>query len=295
MARQLYVAAIIEYKNETMEYLLRLQAWLVSYWRWVNYAAESTNPTFPHTAPKLSHVNFNFSQSGPFHKSLDIEQYCFISWGTANNSVLQRLSVLQNNILRIMTFTKYRCHLTPLYKNLKILKMNDIYQFELAKFMHKFHHGKLPEIYKEYFQETSSVHSYQTRFANMENYFTHRVSSNAGKKSISCRGVSLWNKVELNLKAVPLSTFCNQLRVCILTVLSKQNKFNFHWLLLNFMRYCFHFLCLFLRNSFYVLERVSFCYITIHILVLRHFTGHLDQITLGFVDVRASEKNAYMK
>jgi len=33
MARQLYVAAIIEYKNETMEYLLRLQAWLVSYWR----------------------------------------------------------------------------------------------------------------------------------------------------------------------------------------------------------------------------------------------------------------------
>jgi len=30
-----------------MEYLLRLEAWLVWYWRWVNYAAESTNPTFP--------------------------------------------------------------------------------------------------------------------------------------------------------------------------------------------------------------------------------------------------------
>jgi len=52
----------------------------------------------------------------------------------------------------------------------------------------KFLHGKLPE---EYFQETSSVHSYQTKFANMENYFIHRVSSNAGKKSISYRGASL--------------------------------------------------------------------------------------------------------
>jgi len=57
-----------------------------------------------------------------------------------------------------MTFNKYRCHITPLYKNLKILKLNDIYQFELAKFMHKFHYGKLPEIYNEFFQEAFSAH-----------------------------------------------------------------------------------------------------------------------------------------
>jgi len=57
-------------------------------------------------------------------------KYCVISWGTANNSVLQPLSVLQINILRIMTFSKYRCLIIALYKNLKILKLNDIYQFE---------------------------------------------------------------------------------------------------------------------------------------------------------------------
>jgi len=83
------------------------------------------------------------------------------------------------------------------------LELNDIYQFELAKFMHKFHHGKLPQIYNQFFQDTSSDHSYQTRFADMENYFNYRVSSNAGKNSISYRGSSLWNKVEQNLKAVP--------------------------------------------------------------------------------------------
>jgi len=102
-------------------------------------------------------------------------------------------------------------HITPLYKNLKILKLNDIYQFEQAKFMHKFHHGKLPEINNEIFQGTS-VHSYQPRFANIVNYFIHRVSSIAGKKSISYTGASLWNKVEQKLKAVSLCTFCNQLQ-----------------------------------------------------------------------------------
>jgi len=30
------VAAIKEYKNETMEYLLHLHALLIRYWRWVN-------------------------------------------------------------------------------------------------------------------------------------------------------------------------------------------------------------------------------------------------------------------
>ena len=81
-------------------------------------------------------------------------------------------------------------------QELKNIETEWHYQFELAKFMHKFHHRKLPEIYKEYFQQTSSVHSHQTRFANMENYFIHRVSSNAGKDSISYRGASLWIKVE---------------------------------------------------------------------------------------------------
>jgi len=48
-----------------------------------------------------------------------------------------------------MTSSKYRCH--SLYKNLKVLKLNDIYQLELAKCMYKVHHGKLPEIYKQGF------------------------------------------------------------------------------------------------------------------------------------------------
>jgi len=35
-------------------------------------------------------------------------QYFLISWGTANESVLQQLLALQNNILRIITCSKYR-------------------------------------------------------------------------------------------------------------------------------------------------------------------------------------------
>jgi len=76
MTCQLYVAVIIEYKDETVEYLLRLQACLVRHWGGEStmLLSQQNRPSPTYTAPKLSHVDFSFSQSGPFHKALDIEQ-----------------------------------------------------------------------------------------------------------------------------------------------------------------------------------------------------------------------------
>jgi len=81
-----------------------------------------------------------------------------------------------------MTFSNYSCHVTPLYKNLNVLKLSDIYRIELAKFMHKLHHGTLHKIYDNFFQNISNVHSYKTRFADNQNYFIQRVCTNFGKK-----------------------------------------------------------------------------------------------------------------
>jgi len=61
--------------------------------------------------------------------------------------------------------------------------------------MHKYHHGKLPKIYNEVFQQASSVHSYQTIFAGIENYFIQGISRNARKISKRCAAFGLtWNK-----------------------------------------------------------------------------------------------------
>jgi len=107
-----------------------------------------------------------------------------------------------------MTFSNYSCHVTPLYKNLSVLKLNDIYRLELAKFMHKLHHGALPKIFDNFFKNISTIHSYKTRFADNQNYFMQRVCTNSGKRSISSRGAALWKEIEQSLKIVPFVTFC---------------------------------------------------------------------------------------
>ena len=59
-------------------------------------------------------------------------QYGIIIWATGTKTLLQEIRVLQNNIIRILTYNKKFSHVTPLYKKLNLLKFDDIYELELA-------------------------------------------------------------------------------------------------------------------------------------------------------------------
>jgi len=143
-------------------------------------------------------------------------KYCIVSWGTAINSVLQPLEVVHNNILRTIAYNNYGCHITPLYKSLNILNLHDIYKFELAKLMHEFHHEMLPTSFKDLFQKTDEAHCHNTRYANNQNYFIKQVSTNAGKKTISHRGATLWANVDQQFKDKSYNAFRNQYRSFLL-------------------------------------------------------------------------------
>jgi len=50
------------------------------------------------------------------------------------------------------------------------LKLDDVYRFELVKFIHQLNHGTLPKIYEKGFQIVTCAHSFQTRFANNQRF-----------------------------------------------------------------------------------------------------------------------------
>ena len=68
-------------------------------------------------------------------------QYGIVIWGKATKIYLKELSVRLNNIICSITFSKKYSYATNLYKNLNLLKLNDIHKLELAKFMYQLHHG----------------------------------------------------------------------------------------------------------------------------------------------------------
>ena len=84
-------------------------------------------------------------------------------WG--NNT--KRILKLQKWALRAITSSKYNAHTDPLFKQLNILKINDIYKLSALKFYYKYSKAQLPRSFHGMFNPVSQSHTYQTRNCNV--------------------------------------------------------------------------------------------------------------------------------
>ena len=64
--------------------------------------------------------------------------------------------------------------LFPLYEQLHLLNLNNIYLLEVLKFACKFKMKTLPKSFENSYQLASQVHIYSTRFATDENWSVPR-------------------------------------------------------------------------------------------------------------------------
>ena len=135
--------------------------------------------------------------------------YGILTWGSTNNTVLHPLQVLQNKIVRIISNVKTNERITnnSLYKQLKILKIKDMYELEVFKFMHQHQHNKLPNLCNFYFTPTASIHNYNTRSTSHNNLYLSSINSNAAKNAIQFNGVQIWNSLSPEWKNFPFYKF----------------------------------------------------------------------------------------
>jgi hypothetical protein len=71
--------------------------------------------------------------------------YCLNVYSSANSTSLNRLILKQKEAIRIVCNTGFREHTAPLFKQLKILPLNELIHLSKLKFMHSFYHNILPE------------------------------------------------------------------------------------------------------------------------------------------------------
>jgi len=114
-----------------------------------------------------------------FHSHL---QYCLIDRGRAYKTVIRPVQVLQNRILKYMTFSKRTSSANNIFKLLKILKVSDMYQLNLKKFMYKYNADILPSPFNNFFSKLHCVYDHATRQQVSGNYHHKRVRTNYGKK-----------------------------------------------------------------------------------------------------------------
>ena len=87
-----------------------------------------------------------------------------------------RISKLQKRALRIMTNSKYNAHTEPLFKQLHLLKVKDIFDVQCLKFWYKFVNKKLPNYFRDMFEYNYELHEIGTRSHDQLHLYPTRTS-----------------------------------------------------------------------------------------------------------------------
>ena len=98
----------------------------------------------------------------------------------------KRIRTAQNKAIRLISDADYIDHVEPLYKELNLLNLDEIFRSQYAALMYDQDHGTLPRCFDNYFKQVKEIHSHQTRMAD-SNKFSENVKVNTityGKKCL---------------------------------------------------------------------------------------------------------------
>ena len=125
-------------------------------------------------------------------------RYGLICWGTANQSLLQKINVAHNRIVRYLTFSFPCSNAWPLYSSLNILPLDILIQLEWGKMMFQFQNKMLPKAFENYFKKPN--HHHATRFASSLNFELVRANSTREERMLRTIGPKAWLGVPLSIK-----------------------------------------------------------------------------------------------
>ena len=147
--------------------------------------------------------------------------YGVLAWGSADKTLRNKLVVLQNKAIRILSKVQYfqiygqdpgpLPSSEPLYRKLEILKFEDIFRLNVANFVYSTLDFETPQIFHDWFAFDYEIHDHSTRLSSVitcVNYFdvgsahqslmlhtSTRCNNNYGKKTMKVTGPSVWNCV----------------------------------------------------------------------------------------------------
>ena len=104
--------------------------------------------------------------------------YGIIIYGCATKTNLEKLRIAQKKAVRTICNANYRAHTAPLFKELKILPLDDLITYSRIKFMHSFYFNKLPMSFSEMWQ-TNFARNPERALRNANDYYIppHRVET----------------------------------------------------------------------------------------------------------------------
>lgn len=126
--------------------------------------------------------------------------YCNIVWGGATQLAINRLIVLQKRAVRIVSHSNYRAPTAAIFKELKILTIEDIHKMQLALFVYKHLKLLLPLSCLNHIQVAQATHKYTLRHYSSVNSMYCR--TNVRERYVGVSAPRVWDSLPDELKLI---------------------------------------------------------------------------------------------
>ena len=107
--------------------------------------------------------------------------------------------------VRIITFSHFQSHTSPIFKKLNLLKLSDIVKLHTILFMHQYYNDRLPKAFNDFFSLVKHKHRHT--------YTLPLIRTNHGLHSLRFYGPKLWNSVDEELKTLSISSIKSKLQL----------------------------------------------------------------------------------
>ena len=117
--------------------------------------------------------------------------------GCAKQALIQKLFIVQKKAIRAITFSDFRAHTSPIFKDINVLKVKDLFQYQVSSIMWDYDHNTLPKSLNSLFTKTTTTHSYRTRLANADKLTIDKVNTHKyGDMSFKVIGATKLNELK---------------------------------------------------------------------------------------------------
>jgi len=124
--------------------------------------------------------------------------YCNLIWGSAANSYLKSLILIQKKCIRIISKAEFYAHTEPLFNEYKLLTVPNIYNYNCAKFIYQCYNNNTYTNFKNRLRTNSDIHSYNTRSKDLLRKPLVRLHKFSN--SFLYNGIDMWNQLAERIK-----------------------------------------------------------------------------------------------
>ena len=128
-------------------------------------------------------------------------RYGISVYGFTKNENMNKLQVLQNKLLKVLTGKEMRYPTSILHNELHVLQVKDVLKQEITSFVNKYLNNQLPTIFEGYYKKFSEIHDHNTR-GSTNTLKIPKHKTELGRKTVKIYGCTAWNELSNETKSI---------------------------------------------------------------------------------------------